>query len=62
MHFVFEHFGTERCFCGGDWPVCLLAGDYVGTWKAYREAIDDLLNEEEREKVYAKNAVAFYKL
>lgn len=62
LEFIFQQFGAERCFCGGDWPVCLLAGDYTDTWTAYREAVDSLLNKEDREKVYAENAVSFYKL
>lgn len=62
LEFIFRQFGAERCFCGGDWPVSLLAGDYTGTWEAYREAIDSLLNGEDRENVYGKNAVLFYNL
>jgi L-fucono-1,5-lactonase len=62
VEFVFEHFGIDRCFCGGDWPVSLLAGSYSRTWNIYTEVIDDLLNEEQRGKVYYKNAVAFYQL
>jgi len=62
VEFVFENFGLDRCFCGGDWPVSLLAGNYSQTWKIYREFFDSLLNEEEKEKVYHQNAVDFYQL
>lgn len=62
IEFVLDHFGTDRCFCGGDWPVSLLAGGYAATWSRYRQAIDALLDEEDRKKVYFKNAVAFYRL
>lgn len=62
VEFVFGHFGVERCFCGGDWPVSLLAGSYSHTWNVYRTVIDRLLNEEQRQKVYYDNAVAFYRL
>jgi L-fuconolactonase len=62
VEFAFEHFGVDRCFCGGDWPVSLLAGSYSGTWKIYREVIGSLLNEEQQHKVYCENAVAFYQL
>jgi len=62
VEFAFEHFGVERCFCGGDWPVSLLAWSYSGTWKIYREVIGSLLNEEQQHKVYCENAVAFYQL
>ena len=62
IEFVLEHFGVDRCFLGGDWPVCLLAGTYSKTWTNYFEVLDFLLNEEERHKVYYKNAVDFYRL
>jgi L-fuconolactonase len=62
IEFVVEHFGVDRCFCGGDWPVSLLAGDYSRTWNTYYEAIDSLLNEEQQQKVYSSNAISFYQL
>lgn len=62
VEFVLEHFGVDRCFCGGDWPVSLLAGSYKRTWNIYREVLESLLNEKEQQKVYYKNAVAFYRL
>ena len=60
--FALENFGADRCLCGGDWPVSLLAGSYSYTWGVYKDVIDSLLPEAQREKVYAENAVAFYKL
>ena len=60
--FVLEHFGEDRCFCGGDWPVSLLAGDYVRTWDVYRRIFERALDEEGRAKVLYKNAERFYKL
>lgn len=60
--FVLEHFGADRCFCGGDWPVSLLAGSYAKTWTTYREVLDSLLDEAAKEKVYVSNATQFYKL
>jgi L-fuconolactonase len=62
IEFVLEHFGVDRCFCGGDWPVSLLAGSYSQTWSIYREVLDSLLNEEEQQKIYCQNAVVFYQL
>jgi L-fuconolactonase len=62
IEFVLEHFGIDRCFCGGDWPVSLLAGSYSRTWSIYREVLDSLLNEEEQQKIYCQNAVVFYQL
>lgn len=43
--FVLEHFGEDRCMCGGDWPVSLLAATYGKTWNIYKEVIDSLLSE-----------------
>lgn len=60
--YVLEHFGEDRCFCGGDWPVALLAGSYGKVWKAYREVIDRLLEREGREKLLYQNAEGFYNL
>jgi L-fuconolactonase len=62
IEFVLEHFGEDRCMCGGDWPVSLLAGSYTKTWNIYKRVIDSLLNEEAKNKLYYKNAVQFYNL
>jgi L-fuconolactonase len=60
--FALENFGEDRCFCGGDWPVSLLAGTYSYTWSVYKEVLSSLLNEAQCQKVFAGNAVAFYQL
>lgn len=60
--FAIENFGEDRCFCGGDWPVSLLAGSYTKTWNAFKEVINSLLTGEGKDKVYYKNAVQFYNL
>lgn len=60
--FVLEHFGTDRCFCGGDWPVSLLANSYADTWANTRSVISALLGEKEQGKVYFSNAGRFYGL
>lgn len=62
IEFVLEHFGVDRCFCGGDWPVALLAGSYSKTWQVYRDVLNSLLNEEQKQKVYFRNAFDFYQL
>ena len=62
IEFVLEKFGEDRCICGGDWPVSLLAGSYTKTWSIYKEVIDSLLSGEAKDKVYHKNAVQFYNL
>ena len=62
IEFVLEQFGQDRCFCGGDWPVSLLAGTYSATWNSYRSILDGLLAKEQRAKVYSENAKRFYRL
>jgi len=62
VEFVLEHFGVERCFCGGDWPVSLLTNSYSGTWSVTKTQLNDLLNEQDRNKVYFTNADKFYNL
>lgn len=60
--FALDQFGEDRCFCGGDWPVSLLGGDYVTTWQAYSEVLHTLLDEQGIEKVLQGNAQRFYHL
>jgi len=62
IEFVLQHFGTERCFCGGDWPVSMLANNYIQTWQITKDIISDLLNDAERDKVFFSNANSFYNL
>lgn len=60
--FVLEHFGEDRCFCGGDWPVALLGGGYADTWHKYRQALAQVANENVQEKIFYHNAKLFYNL
>jgi len=60
--FVLEHFGENRCVCGGDWPVSTLAGNYTQTWQQYQKVLSGLLNKTALEKVLSINAVKFYHL
>jgi L-fuconolactonase len=62
VDFVLRAFGADRCFCGGDWPVSLLAGSYVHAWEVYETTINSLLNKEDSAKVLHDNALQFYKL
>ncbi len=62
IEFVLQVFGTDKCFCGGDWPVSLLAGTYSQAWQNYEAVISALLNKEEKNKVLHDNAMQFYKL
>ncbi len=62
VEFALKHFGTDRCFCGGDWPVSLLANSYTRTWQTYKEILQELLSGKEQEKVFYTNAKNFYNL
>ena len=62
VEFALENFGTERCFCGGDWPVSLLAGSYTKTWTVYKQVLGNILNTAQQENVFYNNAVQFYNL
>lgn len=62
LKFAFDTFGYNRCFLGGDWPVSLLAGSYLHTWKQYEEALVSLLNPKQLNAVYFENAAMFYNL
>jgi len=60
--YVLAHFGVDKLMIGGDWPVSLLAGDYVGTHIKYQAVIEKLVAPEHQEKIYSTNATRFYKL
>ena len=62
IEFVLDHFGADRCFCGGDWPVSLLAGSYTKTWDVYKNILQSLLPENILQNVYSNNAKQFYRL
>jgi L-fuconolactonase len=62
IEFALEQFGEDRCCCGGDWPVALLAGSYTDTWQAYKEILDKRLDKEAKHKVLYSNAKKIYGL
>ena len=62
VEFALEKFGINRCFCGGDWPVSLLADSYTNTWKIYRQTFEKLVNKHDAEKILYSNARVFYQL
>ncbi len=58
---VVDAFGTDRIMFGSDWPVCQVAATY--------EQMIDIVNNyfssfshNEKEKIFGKNAINFYKL
>lgn len=61
LDIVFEAFGTDRLLFGSDWPVILLSGIYV-QWKSLLEKYMENFSEEDRSKVFGRNAEIFYKL
>jgi len=56
-----EHFGSQRMMMGSDWPVSLLAGDFVGVWQAQRDSIARF-SESEQDDIYFRTAQSFYRL
>jgi L-fuconolactonase len=62
IEFILNQFTADRCFCGGDWPVSLLAGSYSTTWQAYRAVLDVLTDQTAKEKILCLNAGRFYNL
>ena len=62
VEFTLLHFGVDRCFCGGDWPVSLLSDNYAGTWKTNKDIVQELVAEPDQHKVFYSNAREFYNL
>ncbi|HEY9290573.1 MAG TPA: amidohydrolase family protein [Microlunatus sp.] len=56
-----EVFGAERLIYGGDWPVAIVAGDYVRTWPAIRGCLA-ALSEDEQAAILGGNAIRWYRL
>jgi L-fuconolactonase len=54
-------FGEDRLIFGSDWPVCLLAGSYDRIKHALEQCLLQL-GPTFRDKAFAKNAIAAYKL
>lgn len=62
VEFVVENFGEDRCLCGGDWPVSLLAGTYRKSWLNYIDVVTQIADVSDHDKIFYKNAEQFYKL
>ena len=62
IEFALTHFSPDRCMCGGDWPVSMLANNYQSTWQFYKNILSQLLSQGEQEKVLYLNAKSFYNL
>ena len=61
VHFLLEHFGSDRMLWGSDWPVCLLTADYQNTLNVMRELLAGM-DADGQAKVFGRNAIAFYHL
>ncbi len=61
VDFIVATYGANRTMLGGDWPVILLANNYVEVWKAQVEAISKF-SEEEQEWIKFRTAQHFYSL
>lgn len=61
VDFIVEKYGAERLMMGGDWPVAILAGDYVKVWKAQVEVIAKF-SLDQQEWMRHKTAKKFYNL
>ncbi|WEK51546.1 MAG: amidohydrolase family protein [Candidatus Kaistia colombiensis] len=59
---VVSTFGEDRILFGSDWPVCLLAASYAEVLNALRTLVAPLLDAAGLEKLFGRNAIAFYKL
>ena len=58
---IINTYGANRTMMGGDWPVCILSGDYVSVWKAQLDVIAKY-SESDQEWLRYKSAEKFYNL
>ena len=61
VEFALESFGADRLMFGSDYPVCLLASTYDRVLASFQEILKSL-NDDEREKIFSRNAARFYRL
>ena len=61
LDIVFNAFGYDRLLFGSDWPVCLLAGLYNQVINLIDEYMKNA-SDENKEKIFGKNAVSFYNI
>jgi len=52
-------FGIDRLMFGSDWPVCLMRSGYQ-RWVSAVEELTAGLSDDERDKLFYRNAAAFY--
>ncbi|MEX0954067.1 MAG: amidohydrolase [Rhizobiaceae bacterium] len=61
VEYTISAFGWDRVVWGSDWPVCTL-GDGLLAWVAATHAILDGVGVDERQKLFAGNAIRIWKL
>jgi L-fuconolactonase len=60
IEYVLASFGTDRCFCGSNWPMSLRAASYAETIDIYRKALQFFLTPQDQQKVFWINAEQCY--
>ena len=58
---IITSFGWERIVWGGDWPVCTLGGS-LKQWVQETDKLIDGATNEQREKLFCKNAERIYRI
>ena len=58
---ILESFGPDRLMFGSDWPVCLVACDYM-KWVALVKEYLGRLSSPEKDAILSGNAVRIYRL
>jgi L-fuconolactonase len=58
---IVKVYGANRTMMGGDWPVCILSGDYLKVWKAQLDVISRF-SESDQDWLCYKTAEKFYSL
>ncbi|HLQ45344.1 MAG TPA: amidohydrolase family protein [Planctomycetaceae bacterium] len=61
IHFCLDTFGIDRCFFGGDWPVCTLTAPLAEWIDALKQIVKDKSFDDQK-KLFHDNAVRVYKL
>lgn len=61
LEHALETFGPERLMAASNWPVVLLAGDYVDVWAQTRQGLAHL-SAAEQERILSGTATEWYRL
>ncbi|MBZ9655885.1 amidohydrolase family protein [Phyllobacterium lublinensis] len=61
VHHVIDSFGFDRLVWGSDWPVCTLGGG-LATWVAATHALLSGCSDDERARLFSKNARRIWNL